>query len=86
MAANSSDDRAVELFGVQGAVFADRIFDQQIEDWPRGQLELAVAMHHGARAGLVVGLNRFLGLADEGFGVPWLRLRPAIRHRDRDPS
>ena len=74
-------DRAVVLFGVQRAVFADRVLHQQIEDWPCGQFQFAVAMHHGARPGLVVALDRFLGLAEQRLDIRGIDL---VQHARRN--
>ena len=50
--------RAVKLLRVQGAVFAGRVLEQHIEDWPGRVAELAVAGHKRRRQRLVLLANR----------------------------
>ena len=50
--------RAVILFGVQGAVFADGVAQQQFEDRPGRTIQLAVAMDQGAGPDLIVAADR----------------------------
>ena len=69
MAANSSLDGAVVLLGVQRAVFADGVAQQQVEHRPRRLTQLAVAMDDGAGAGLQVAADRVLGLAQQRVGL-----------------
>ena len=61
-------DGAVVLLGVQGAVLADGVAEQQVEHRPGRAAELAVAIDEGAGAGLVVGLDGGLGLGEQRVG------------------
>src|SRR5262245_150494 len=57
-------DRPIVLLGVESAVFARRITEQQIEDGTRRLTELAVTGHGRAGDRLVLGLDGVLGLAE----------------------
>ena len=69
MVANSSVDGAVVLLGVQGAVLADGVAEQQVEHGPGGAAQLAVTVNQGTGAGLVVGLDGGLRLREQGVGL-----------------
>ena len=74
---------AVVLLGVQGAVLADGVAEQQVEDGPGRAAELAVAVDQGAGAGLVVRLDRGLGLGEQGVGLDVADLLAVLGERVR---
>src|SRR5687768_8135270 len=61
-------DGAVVFFGVEGAVFAYGVLQQQVEDGAGGVLELAVAVGDGGGPGLEVALDGGFELLEERRG------------------
>src|SRR5262249_51927142 len=71
--------RLVILLGVQGALLANGVAKQQIEDGPRVVAQLAIAMDGRAGVELVLVANRTLGLLEQARGVRRLDLLELLR-------
>ena len=76
---------AVEFLGVERAVFADRVAEQEIEERAWRVAEFAVAMDNAADSALEVRANRLVGLAQECLGIRALDFVDMARHGQRLP-
>jgi len=56
---------AVVYLGMECAILADGVFEQQVEHRASGLIERSIAVYESARAGLIVGLDRGLGLVEQ---------------------
>src|SRR6266571_7448830 len=78
-------DGAVILFGVQRAVLAHGVAQEQIEHRTRGMAELTVPMHDGRGAGLEVLADGIVGFAQERVRVGGFDLLDVELDRERVP-
>ena len=74
---------AVVLLGMQGAVLADGVAKQQVEDRTGRAVEHAVAVDQGTGAGLVVRLDGGLGLGEQVVGLDGADLLVVLGERIR---
>ncbi len=70
--------RAIVFLGVKGAVLADGVAQEQIEDGARRMAELAVAVDGGASAGLIAVANGVLGGTEQGVWLAGLDLGTGV--------
>ena len=76
---------AVVFLGVERAVFAHGVAQQQVEHRTRGVAEFAVAAHDGRGVGLEVLADGFIGFAQERVGLGGFDLVEMPLHRQRRP-
>src|SRR5947207_13286916 len=65
---------AVEFFGVQRTILADRVAEQQIEHKAWRMPRLAITLNQGAGFCLEISANCLVGLAEQPVGVSRLDL------------